>query len=444
MEKKILPYLVVFSAISVSLSAAFYSVTGIGKMFSGSSTNVMIMMASLEVAKLILASLLYQYWGKLNKLLKVYYIIAIFVLMVITSAGIYGYLSSAYSETSNKVENIDRQVSNLNVKRDFFIKQISDLNSEKKMISDDISNLTSGLSNNQQSYKDKNGNIITSSSSSNRKSFENQLKYQTKRRDDISNKESSLNDSILSIDMKKLNLESNSDIAGEVGPLKYIAKLTGRTIDQVINWFIIALMLVFDPLAVSLVIGANIIFKDKNKEEENRKKFENFDEKINEFDKREKEFNKLSSEFDSRLKKINQEEEKLNKNKLEIEELREKLNELENSLDIREKNYNKNILQAEKEYKLKLDEDRIKLYEDINRLNIEKHKLFELETKLKNDFDEANNLSLSLNEKERDIENRELELNKTKEELINLDNEIKSWEAQNFKMKRMNRPPSSL
>ena len=83
MEKKLLPYLVVISALSVSLSAAFYSVTGIGKMFAGSSTNVMIMMASLEIAKLILASLLYQYWGKLNFMLKTYYFIAVFVLMII-------------------------------------------------------------------------------------------------------------------------------------------------------------------------------------------------------------------------------------------------------------------------------------------------------------------------------------------------------------------------
>ncbi len=69
MERKILPILVVISALSVSLSAAFYSVTGLSKMFAGASMQVIIMAGSLELAKLIVASLLYQYWDKLGALL---------------------------------------------------------------------------------------------------------------------------------------------------------------------------------------------------------------------------------------------------------------------------------------------------------------------------------------------------------------------------------------
>ena len=102
MERKILPILVVISALSVSLSAAFYSVSGLSKMFAGASTQVIIMTGSLEIAKLIVASLLYQYWDKLGALLKIYLTIAVGILMVITSGGIYGYLSAAYSQTSNK------------------------------------------------------------------------------------------------------------------------------------------------------------------------------------------------------------------------------------------------------------------------------------------------------------------------------------------------------
>ncbi len=72
MERKVLPYLVAISALSVSLSAAFYSVTGLSKMFAGAATQVMVMAGSLEIAKLIIASLLYQYWDKLGALLKIY------------------------------------------------------------------------------------------------------------------------------------------------------------------------------------------------------------------------------------------------------------------------------------------------------------------------------------------------------------------------------------
>ena len=266
MEKKLLPYLVVISALSVSLSAAFYSVTGIGKMFSGSAMNVMIMMASLEIAKLILASLLYQYWGKLNTLLKTYYFIAIFTLMIITSAGIYGYLSAAYSQTANKVENVDKQVVVLDVKRKLFETQLGDVQLEKQRITDNISDLTKGLSNNNQSYKDKSGAILTTTSSANRKVFEAQLKSAQTRRDELGLKETALSDSITKIDLQKLDLQTNTDLAGEIGPLKYIAKITNKPVDQVVNWFIIALMLVFDPLAVALIIAFNSLMVKKEED----------------------------------------------------------------------------------------------------------------------------------------------------------------------------------
>jgi S-adenosylmethionine decarboxylase proenzyme len=121
---------------------------------------------------------------------------------------------------------------------------------------------------NNQTYKDRSGNILTTTSSANRKSFENQISLSQKRRDELSIRETALNDSITQIDLKKLDLETNADLAGEIGPLKYIAKLTNRPMDVVVNWFIIALMFVFDPLAISLVIAANFAFnKIKNPKE---------------------------------------------------------------------------------------------------------------------------------------------------------------------------------
>jgi hypothetical protein len=100
MKQKILPWIIALAALSISVSAAFYSVTGLSKLFAGASMEVIIMASSLEFAKLVIASLLYQYWSKLNKLLKVYLSIACVVLILITSAGIYGFLSSAYQQTA--------------------------------------------------------------------------------------------------------------------------------------------------------------------------------------------------------------------------------------------------------------------------------------------------------------------------------------------------------
>jgi len=502
MEKKILPYLVVVSALSVSLSAAFYSVTGLGKMFSGASMQVMIMMGSLEIAKLVLASLLYQYWGRLNKALKFYYFIALFVLMSITSAGIYGYLSSAYSETSNKVENIDKQVKVLDTKREMFQTQLDDARSEKERINANIVELTKAVSNNFVQSKDKNGNIITTSSSANRKVYEEQLKSSQKRRDDILITETALNDSITKIDLKKLDLETNTDLAGEVGPLRYIAKLSGKSMDQVINWFIIALMLVFDPLAVSLVVGANVIFGDKNKEKEKLEKIKLIDSKIKDFEEREKEFNKLNQEFESKSKEIadnelkslenisNIEKEKLEKisqrekeieerekkildldeqfkNKAEeitknfrtketsfesyVQEEKDKLEDrklelesLEKDLNLKADNYRDLILKEEEKYKHNLEEQRKKLEDDTHLLKKERKEFNDFKKKILEDKEDLEDLSNKLESKKEDLEQKENELERIKEELVSLDQEIKSWESQNFKMKRMNRPPSAL
>ena len=491
MEKKILPYLVVVSALSVSLSAAFYSVTGLGKMFSGASMQVMIMMGSLEIAKLVLASLLYQYWGRLNNALKFYYFIALFVLMSITSAGIYGYLSSAYSETSNKVENIDKQVKVLDVKREMFQTQLNDARSEKERITSNITELTKGVTNNFVQSKDKKGNIITTSSSANRKVYEEQLKSSQKRRDDILLTETALNDSITKIDLKKLDLETNTDLAGEVGPLKYIAKLTGSSMDQVINWFIIALMLVFDPLAVSLVVGANVIFGDKNKEKEKLEKVKLIDSKIQKFEEREKEFNQLEQEFESKLKEIEKSEskslerisdrikeaderekeindlneqirikaEEINLNfqtkeksfesyvdseKLELEGKRLELEDLQKDLNLKSDNYRELILKEEEEYKSKLEEKRNKIEHDAEVLKKERKDFNDFKKKLLEDREDLDSLSGKLESREEELNGRENELERVKEELVNLDNEIRRWESLNMKMRRIHRPPSAI
>lgn len=260
MERKILPYLVAISALSVSLSAAFYSVTGLSKMFAGASTQVLVMASSLEIAKLVIASLLYQYWDELGALLKLYLTIAVGILMLITSGGIYGYLSSAYSETSTKLEVISKNVAVYDLKRERFQNQLNDVTTEKQSLTESILELTKGLSNNVIQYKDKDGNIITTTSSATRKALEKQLEDAKQQRDKLSLREEALTDSVTKIDLIKLDLETNTDIASEIGPLKYIAGITGKSMDQVVNWFIIALMLVFDPLAIALIISANVVF----------------------------------------------------------------------------------------------------------------------------------------------------------------------------------------
>ena len=275
-ENKIFPWLVAIAAASISFSAAFYSIFGIGKMFAGAATNVMVMAASLEFAKLVIASFLYRFWDDVNKGLRAYLTVACFILIVITSGGIYGFLSSAYQETANKVENVDKNTTVLTKQKDMIQKQLTQAEKQLEFKST-RQNTLSDMRNRQQSNAD---NLISQNKSA--ASVRTQMNSLGKESKDLDNDIKILQDTIASknqqisdIEMKILNVSTNNDLANEVGPLKYLAKLTGKSLDQVVNWFIVALMLVFDPLAIALVVAANFVFsyigKDKNEPKKEEK-----------------------------------------------------------------------------------------------------------------------------------------------------------------------------
>ncbi len=260
LRKGLFPFIIALSALSVSLSAAFYSVSGLGKLFAGASTQVIIMASSLEIAKLVIASLLYQYWDTLNKVLRAYLAIATVVLMLITSMGIYGFLSGAYQETANRAGTVDAQVTLLETKKANLVGQRDLLTKEKEALVSSMANLQSGLANNKTSYVDKKGNLIQSSSSANRKSLEKQLESSTTRQDNLNVKLDDVNNKIFELDNQIVEVKTGSDIAAELGPLKYISGLTGTPMDQIVNYLLLIIIFVFDPLAISLVIAANFAF----------------------------------------------------------------------------------------------------------------------------------------------------------------------------------------
>jgi len=147
MKKRLFPFLIALSALAVSGSAAFYSVFGLSKLFAGASTEVIIMAGSLEFAKLVVASLLYQYWDTINKFLRFYLGIACFILILITSGGIYGFLSGAYQSTATQSELLDKSLSILNQKQIRFEEQKEDLKIEKNGLTKSISDLRIALCN---------------------------------------------------------------------------------------------------------------------------------------------------------------------------------------------------------------------------------------------------------------------------------------------------------
>lgn len=253
MGKKLFPFIIALSALAVSASAAFYSVSGLMKLFAGASLAVGIMAGSLEVAKLVIASLLYQYWDKLNKVLRTYLTIAACVLILITSAGIYGFLSSAYQETANKDQITTQQVAALEAKKKLFEQTRDNILKEKQSLSELRGSLSKSTT---TQYTDRNGNLVVRS---NNASF-NQIEKASQTDDKLTAKVDIVNDSIFSLENKILQTKTNATQTSELGPLKYLSGLTGYGMDKIINWFLLIIIFVFDPMAIALVIAANFAF----------------------------------------------------------------------------------------------------------------------------------------------------------------------------------------
>ena len=248
MKDRLLPYVIGLSALFVSSSAIFYSVYGLSQLFAGASKAVIVMSSSLEFAKLVVASLLYQYWSELNRLLRLYLTIACIILMFITSGGIYGFLSGAYQSTATKSELMDKHTLMLQTKQNRFQEQ---LKGEKEL----LIYYTEALSNPTMiQYIDKETEqLVTTTSSRQRKLMTNQL-------NEVKTKVNALNDSISIYDMKILEKEISNENARELGPLKYVAKSLGVEMDKVVNYFLLLIVFVFDPLAIALVVAANFAF----------------------------------------------------------------------------------------------------------------------------------------------------------------------------------------
>lgn len=257
------------AALSLAGAAAFFSITGLSKLFGGASTAVIIMASSLEFAKLVTASFLHNYWNKLKWQLKTYLTIGVAMVMIITSAGIYGFLSSAYSATSNKLQNVDSQVSLVLQKEDVIKADIKRLEENQKTKTLRINTLT-GIRNTQESRLD---GVPRSGS----RRVENQIKDANTEVAKLSVEVDTLNaviqrkyDQVSKYELEIYDLK-NTDLAAEVGPLKYIAALTGRSMDTVVNFFILMLIFVFDPLAVTLILAFNLVLGDISKESESKK-----------------------------------------------------------------------------------------------------------------------------------------------------------------------------
>ena len=255
------PFLIAFSALTVSTSAAFYSVSGLSKLFAGASLEVIIMAGSLEFAKLVTASLLYQYWDTINKTLRTYLSIATIILVLITSMGIYGFLSAAYQETYSKLSIQENKTKFLEQKKDFYESDVKRYDQDLKIIGTSINTLSTAKSS-QIQVRDTSSStgFRNTISTTELRMAQRRIEVEEQNRAKIQSKREIAADSLQKYQLQILELDNNTEVAGELGPLQYLSSLTGYPMGKIINVLLLIIIFVFDPLAISLVVAANFAF----------------------------------------------------------------------------------------------------------------------------------------------------------------------------------------
>jgi hypothetical protein len=235
--------LLAFTALLVAGCAAYFSVLGIATLFSGHFWSVIVMAGSLELGKLVATSFLYRYWKKVVWFLKIYMITAVLVLMGITSLGIYGYLSSGYQVNAGKTELIDNKAALIVQQKDNVAKEIEQINSR-------INTLNEA-----------------------RKSQEARLPQMSRRAaapvyEDMARSAEEIKGLNARIqELQTLGFEKDNELivlntevnkVHDIGTFKFVAESLGLPLDTVVKLFVLIIVLVFDPLAVALVLAYNI------------------------------------------------------------------------------------------------------------------------------------------------------------------------------------------
>jgi len=264
MKQKLLSWFLLFCAVGLSLTAAYYSVMGLSILFASVAIPVIIMGSFLELSKIAITTYLHDQWKKTYTMLKVYLTTALVILSFITSLGIYGLLTTGFQENISKLEIGGKEVTNVQLKRDRFNEIKKEYTLEKNTLDNDISQLRNALSTNTttQTVDKKTGQVISKANAGNRKAFESQLTLALENKTKISTKIEALNDSLTNLDIQVLNMESKSQLGNELGAIKYVSELTGMPIKKTANIFILLIIFVFDPLAIVLIIATNQSFKN--------------------------------------------------------------------------------------------------------------------------------------------------------------------------------------
>lgn len=253
------------SGLSLAIIAAYYSVSGLTKLFSG-STAVLIMASVLEFTKIVVTILVHKFWSRINILQKTYFSIAILILMSITSIGIYGQLTYTYQDTSNSYEINQKEILRYETYKTQLETKIFDIKDQVQLKQDRISTLTSTRLQ-QETRLDSlyMRGWVTSARRTEKviQEANKNISLETSYIDSLNSQIAQLQDSASNIDKIILDLEYD-DTSTELGPLLYISEISGYDIDIVVNYLILILVVVFDPMALILLLTTQHIFEHKD------------------------------------------------------------------------------------------------------------------------------------------------------------------------------------
>ena len=278
MNKHILKFLVVLIAISLAGCAAFFSIVGLSKLFAGAAIAVILMASTLEASKLVITSFLYQAWSTVNKTLRLYLLIAISIIAIITSIGIYGFLSSAYSETKTKYDLTQTQTDSLSTQKSYYESSVDNYKLQLTTKTTQLTNLSS-IRNSQEVRASQLVTNKRSSRSADRSAKETDaaIKLINLDIDNLNKNIITYSDSAKKMQVKITQLGLKNNISSELGSLSYVARLLNVSMDSVVNVLIILLIIVFDPLAICMVL----VFNSMSNSKENFKLKEEIQKEIN-------------------------------------------------------------------------------------------------------------------------------------------------------------------
>jgi hypothetical protein len=241
-------YVILFSAFVLAGCAAWFSVSGIAQLFVGATAAAGVMAAALEVGKVVSVSFLYRYWQEIPRILKVYMSIGTLILMLITSVGIYGYLTSAYAKSATDIKdkesrivlyksqtsNINENIERLSTRADQLVK----LREQQENRVDELLRLGRGTATQQQIIREQDREIA---------SLQKQINELSARKD--------------SLQTQTTKTEGEIGTSGKLGTFYYVANSIGVPLDTVVKWFTLIIVFVFDPMSISLFLAYNLIVK---------------------------------------------------------------------------------------------------------------------------------------------------------------------------------------